>query len=659
MNLIWLITSFLIINDVYSSSCVDNDATAIAALAQQGYTITACADIASQCSNTQIASLCCATCTQDDSTCVDDNTSAIAALAAQGHTISGCSDISSQCGNDQIASLCCATCTQDDSSEHYVAFGNPSNGEMSVANDNDAYAVRCVSDSVITEWTSKCGIWYESDIWGACQQLTYDNAVQFCAQFGARLPTLSEVENSCVINTGCGYDGEQIWTSDVALGECFVQKIDATSGTVTSPFEIVDNEYVEAPEGTGNNQGGELSFDFICYEDVTNLQFRAETRSASGNDDSFWAVLDGGEAIRWNVRLSSTTGWQWGQKTSTYSVSEGFHTFTIRQREDGTQIRTLKIVDDVYPSCQIVGNDYDCPNACDFMTNGGATQLCEIADSDWHSSVDYSSDGCAAEVSTGGENCETFCETLGSHCVRAQDNTDSCTLASDHERQSTLNNGCTQEWNSQICVCAVPGTGTAYQMSDDNNDGLPDISCSSDNDCDDFLDNPAASELKAIFDNAGGARCKSSYCIPEDAKVQGETCWSNDQCFEPGMTCIPFSQGVDMRCDDPRDHNAFCLQDADCDTDYGCKGGFCSMGHNGDWCSGDSDCDSDHYCDWATLYFTCQDKVSNGNPCGWDSVCKSGDCSWFFCGGLGRRNLLEFADVRSNPSDNSVILTKQ
>jgi hypothetical protein len=46
--------------------------------------------------------------------------------------------------------------------------------------------------------------------------LDYDGAAEFCASMGTRLPTLSEVEDGCVANSGCGYDNERIWTSNTA-----------------------------------------------------------------------------------------------------------------------------------------------------------------------------------------------------------------------------------------------------------------------------------------------------------------------------------------------------------------------------------------------------------------------------------------------------------
>ena len=80
--------------------------------------------------------------------------------------------------------------------------------------------------------------------------------------------------------------------------------------------------------------------------------------------------------------------------------------------------------------------------------------MCDIADSEWHSSIDHSESGCVAEVRTEGGDCETFCESVGSRCIYAQDNINygGCTLNSDHERQSTINNGCSQTWGAQVVI---------------------------------------------------------------------------------------------------------------------------------------------------------------------------------------------------------------
>jgi len=104
-------------------------------------------------------------------------------------------------------------------SEHYTMCGNAEDSrcqDQSVKRTDDAkkMAVRCVSESSRSNWRSKCGIWYESDVWSeGCQTLDYDSAVAFCESKNARLPTLIEVEAGCVAGSGCDYDFEHIWTS--------------------------------------------------------------------------------------------------------------------------------------------------------------------------------------------------------------------------------------------------------------------------------------------------------------------------------------------------------------------------------------------------------------------------------------------------------------
>lgn len=102
-------------------------------------------------------------------------------------------------------------------SYHYSICGKPSrcSGAL-LSEDSTIRAVRCVSDSRRQGWKSKnnCGqLSWESDIWGSCQNLNYQDAVDFCATQNARLPTLQEAESGCVAGSGCGFDGQQIWTS--------------------------------------------------------------------------------------------------------------------------------------------------------------------------------------------------------------------------------------------------------------------------------------------------------------------------------------------------------------------------------------------------------------------------------------------------------------
>ena len=57
------------------------------------------------------------------------------------------------------------------------------------------------------------------------------------------------------------------------------------------------------------------------------------------------------------------------------------------------------------------------------------------------------SNHCMLRVQTDGETCNDYCESQGSTCVRAQDNTNGCIRAESHSE------GCDVAWNDQICVC--------------------------------------------------------------------------------------------------------------------------------------------------------------------------------------------------------------
>lgn len=74
----------------------------------------------------------------------------------------------------------------------------------------------------------------------------------------------------------------------------------------------------------------------------------------------------------------------------------------------------------------------------------------------WHSKVgNRDALGCAVLVETDNDDCDHFCSKVGRRCLRAQDNVgDDCKLDKDHERRSTKDNGCKQEWNNQVCVCS-------------------------------------------------------------------------------------------------------------------------------------------------------------------------------------------------------------
>jgi len=93
-----------------------------------------------------------------------------------------------------------------------------------------------------------------------------------------------------------------------------------------------------------------------------------------------------------------------------------------------------------------------------------------VQEGDWDAS-------CVAYVHTNGGNCKTFCEDQGLTCQKAMDDSEHqktgpsswlqkagydetiCTLHPlSSARQTADENGCLQNWNTQICACAAPRT---------------------------------------------------------------------------------------------------------------------------------------------------------------------------------------------------------
>ena len=100
----------------------DNNAGAIAAAAASGLTITGCVEARGYglCSRPEAKEFCCDTCAsgnrrraeQNDTSCAEDDAAAVAALAPYGYNISGCSDVSAagSCSAISGTGLCPCSC---------------------------------------------------------------------------------------------------------------------------------------------------------------------------------------------------------------------------------------------------------------------------------------------------------------------------------------------------------------------------------------------------------------------------------------------------------------------------------------------------------------------------------------------------------------------
>lgn len=87
---------------------------------------------------------------------------------------------------------------------------------LSVSIDTQ-YAIRCCSDNFKLVWLKapRCDIWAESDpVPGQCiNDATFDEAVQFCSNVGARLCTADEIRRDCTASSGCEFDFELAWSA--------------------------------------------------------------------------------------------------------------------------------------------------------------------------------------------------------------------------------------------------------------------------------------------------------------------------------------------------------------------------------------------------------------------------------------------------------------
>mmetsp|Transcript_36142 Transcript_36142/g.87378 ORF Transcript_36142/g.87378 Transcript_36142/m.87378 type:complete len:620 (-) Transcript_36142:2728-4587(-) len=76
-------------------------------------------------------------------------------------------------------------------------------------------AVRCCSDTAITNWTQYVGCPYATSVFsGNCYRSKnwYDAGV-LCGSVGARLCTRTEIENHCTSGTGCAHNNRPCWSS--------------------------------------------------------------------------------------------------------------------------------------------------------------------------------------------------------------------------------------------------------------------------------------------------------------------------------------------------------------------------------------------------------------------------------------------------------------
>jgi len=186
---------------------------------------------------------------------------------------------------------------------------------------------------------------------------------------------------------------------------------------------------------------------------------------------------------------------------------------------------------------------------------------------DWENR-DNHGDVCAQDM----EPIEAECRVVGSHTqwdYTGQNFHRSCGVDG-LVCKNNENSGNCQNYEVRY-LCAVMG------MPDYNGDGIPDMPCSSKAECDTTV--ASIDQLAEAWEGVT-MRCYQNLCVPGgDAKVKGESCIKNKQCWQPGITCLPIGDtfGNAMECGEPRGQYGFCFDDKDCSGSLECGNYQCSQ----------------------------------------------------------------------------------
>ncbi len=126
-------------------------------------------------------------------------------------------------------------------------------------------------------------------------------------------------------------------------------ELEAEEGNLNPPMQVGSDgnasggQYIEVPNGNGNNGAGAAQYAF-------NLSSGGEyyvwgrVLPATHSDNSFYVSMDGAADVTWSTDPGSN--WVWSQVGQSYILSAGSHQLLIKQREDGSKLDRLIITDD-------------------------------------------------------------------------------------------------------------------------------------------------------------------------------------------------------------------------------------------------------------------------------------------------------------------------
>lgn len=149
---------------------------------------------------------------------------------------------------------------------------------------------------------------------------------------------------------------ESLSVKEASLTAPMVRQTDSASTDAWSWIEVPDGPGHDAPDGGP----GAAIFTFTVPEPGRYVVW-GRVHARAGNDNSFYVSMDGGEELAWHTPApgATTDGWQWDPISNgvddaftdpvVFSLDAGRHQLRIRNREDGTRLRELRVTNKPFP----------------------------------------------------------------------------------------------------------------------------------------------------------------------------------------------------------------------------------------------------------------------------------------------------------------------
>jgi hypothetical protein len=249
-----------------------------------------------------------------------------------------------------------------------------------IANDaaSDSFNVSIDGGTDITWHTKQGGI--ETWTWDVLSERTYNdvrnasNPIAIYLMTGTHTLTIKQRENGTkidrilIIN-----DRSYVPEGEGELPTPTIQEIwiEAEDGEIYAPMEVGDDSnasaggYTVVPDGTGiisdpsSEQAGYAEYNFNAPV-AGNYIIWGRVIANDSASDSFFVMMDGGQALTWHTKKGETGTWTWdvvskrnydderdASNPLSYRLEAGTHTLRIQQREDGAKIDRILITDDM------------------------------------------------------------------------------------------------------------------------------------------------------------------------------------------------------------------------------------------------------------------------------------------------------------------------